>query len=326
MQTLSQIRATFLDYLQQKSVPRAPRELYDPVDYILRLGGKRMRPVLLLLAYGMYGDDWKAALPAALSIEVFHNFTLVHDDIMDAAALRRGQPTVHEKYGQNVAILSGDVMLIRAYEYLASAANTSEQLAVVLKIFNETAIGVCEGQQMDMNFETRMDVSIEEYLRMIELKTAVLLKGATEIGAVLGGATLDEARKVGEYARSVGIAFQLQDDILDTYGDPTKFGKTVGGDIIQNKKTYLMLSAFEQASESDRQMLFQLYSSPTTDPVAKVEHVRAYYDQYDVRARAERVMQDYQDRAKQFFDLIYVSDVRKASLWQVAEDLFVREF
>ncbi|MFD2146371.1 polyprenyl synthetase family protein [Mucilaginibacter antarcticus] len=230
--------------------PDYPAELYDPIFYILSMGGKRMRPALLLMACDLFGGNVEKAMPPALAIEVFHNFTLMHDDIMDKAPLRRGRTTVHEKWNQNAAILSGDVMLIEGYKLMMQVEDRF--LRVILDIFNNTAVGVCEGQQLDMDFEVRDDVKIDEYIYMIRLKTAVVLGGALKIGSILGGADMKDADLVAEFGENLGLAFQLQDDMLDVYGSPEKFGKQVGGDIIANKKTYLLIKALELADATQK--------------------------------------------------------------------------
>ena len=235
--------------LKDKKYGSNPKELYEPIAYIMSLGGKRLRPVLVFIATDMFDGDAAKALHPALAIELFHNFTLVHDDLMDKAPLRRNQPTVHEKWNNNIAILSGDAMMVRAYQELCLA--DPSMLPQLLEIFSDTAVKVCEGQQYDMNYESMTKVSIQQYIKMIELKTAVLLGGALKIGAVIGGAREEDAQRLYDFGKHIGIAFQLQDDILDVYADAAKFGKQKGGDIIANKKTYLLLKAIEMA-ESNR--------------------------------------------------------------------------
>jgi len=274
MQSSSQLQSLFNEFLQKNEFDQQPEGLYDPINYILKIGGKRVRPVLLLLGCNLFDEDVDKALSAAFSIEVFHNFTLLHDDIMDEAPLRRGKPTVHSKYGQNTGILSGDVMLVYAYKYLTQYASHSN-FAEILKTFNQVAIGVCEGQQHDMDFETRDDVTINEYLKMIEQKTAVLIAGGLKMGALIGNASIENADCLYEFGRNIGIAFQLQDDILDTFGDPEKFGKKVGGDIVQNKKTFLVLKTLELADEQNRDQLAKIMNTPTTNDNQKIELVNS---------------------------------------------------
>src|ERR1700759_413091 len=247
MKELHELQDIIGNAVKELNYPEYPAQLYEPISYILSLGGKRMRPALLLMACDLFGGDVDAAIPPALAIEVFHNFTLMHDDIMDNAPIRRGHATVHTKWNQNVGILSGDVMLVQGYKLMMQVPD--HLLRPILDIFNVTAIGVCEGQQLDMEFEELTNVSIDEYLNMIKLKTAVVLGGALKIGALIGGADTKDADLLSDFGVNLGIAFQLQDDILDVYGDPEKFGKQVGGDIISNKKTYLLLKSLELANK-----------------------------------------------------------------------------
>ncbi len=324
MQALKQFQDVFLDYLQDHSFRFEPKELYEPVDYILQLGGKRMRPVLLLMSHFLFNNKFRKALPAAYAVEIFHNFTLLHDDIMDDAPLRRGQPTVHEKWDINTGILSGDVMLIYAYEYLLKLEDHS-RLPEILQIFNRTAIEVCEGQQLDVNFEQRNDVTIEEYLKMIELKTSVLLAGAMRIGAITAGASVADAEHIQEFGRNIGIAFQLQDDLLDTFGDPAKFGKKVGGDIVNNKKTYLILKAMEIADELTRDELSRQMSIPTSDEVSKISAVTETLRRLDIPALTEAVKTSYQKKAFDHLEQINAPQERKQPLIDIAEYLLGRE-
>ena len=237
MKTLQELQILIKKELNTINFPNKPKNLYDPIKYVLDIGGKRMRPILTLMAHQLFNSEIEKSVKAAVAIEVFHNFTLLHDDIMDEAPLRRGVKTVHEKWDKNSAILSGDTMLVQSYNLLMSVEDT--YLREVLNTFNKAAKEVCEGQQLDMDFENREDVSILEYLKMIEYKTSVLLAASLKIGAINGGATIEEANHVYEFGKNMGIAFQLKDDLLDAYGDPGNFGKQIGGDIISNKKTYL---------------------------------------------------------------------------------------
>ncbi len=320
---------TLLDQIQsfarQNPFPTNPQALYDPCDYILALGGKRFRPAALLLGYQLFRDDLEVALPAAWAVELFHNFSLMHDDIMDAAPLRRGQPTVHTKWSTTTGILSGDVMLIFAYRHLTSIQPADTALALI-KTFNRVATEVCEGQQMDVEFETRSDVRLAEYLHMIELKTAVLLGGALEMGALCAQAPLSDAQHLYEFGRLAGIAFQLQDDLLDTYGDPQKFGKQVGGDILQNKKTFLVLKTLETAVEADRQTLDQWLKTGAENPAEKVAAVRALFDRNDIPAQVLAEKQRFQEDAFRHLEAVQVPASRKAALRQMVADLFVRDF
>jgi len=323
MQTLHQIQETFEQYLRLNQFGRPPRELYEPVDYILSLGGKRLRPAVLLMGHYLFDDSIEKSLPAAFAVEVFHNFTLMHDDILDEAPLRRGQPTVHEKYNLGAAILSGDVMLIHAYEYLMRL--DSPKLGEVLRVFNQTAIEVCEGQQMDINFENRNDVKIEEYLKMIELKTSVLLAAALKIGALLGGATEKDAHALYEFGRNLGIAFQLQDDVLDTFGDPEKFGKKTGGDIAQNKKTFLYLKALEVADEGTKSTLRAYFNDPEVEKETKIKEVVGIFNQHKIKELAEQEKERFQKKALYHLKEVSASPDRKGILEKFAAALMQRE-
>ncbi|MFM6977077.1 MAG: polyprenyl synthetase family protein [Sphingobacteriaceae bacterium] len=323
MHTIEQLQEILAKAVKEQQYPANPAELYEPISYLMALGGKRMRPVLLLMACELFEGDIKKALDAALAIEVFHNFTLMHDDIMDKAPIRRGQPTVHEKWDANVAILSGDVMLVEGYKLLSKLE--PELLKPALQIFNETAVGVCEGQQLDMNFESRAVVRLEEYLEMIRLKTAVLLGGALNIGAIIAKAPQKEAELLASFGENLGIAFQLQDDILDVYGDPDKFGKQVGGDIISNKKTYLLIKAKVLAQGETASELNYWLNQTVFKAEDKVSAVTAIYERLQVRQLAEADMQHYAEKALAELASISVSSERKTALQGFAEQLLVRE-
>ena len=323
MKTLKELQVTISEAVLGMSLPESPAELYEPISYIMSLGGKRMRPALFLMACDLFGGDVEAAIPPALAIEVFHNFTLMHDDIMDNAPLRRGKATVHERWNSSTGILSGDVMLVEAYKLMMQVENSL--LRTVLDIFNETAVGVCEGQQFDMDFEKRSDVSIEEYLNMIRLKTAVLLGGSLKIGALLGGANLVDANHLYSFGENLGIAFQLQDDILDVYGDPDKFGKQVGGDIISNKKTFLLLKALEVADEIKLEELNSWINLKTFDVAEKVDAITNIYNLMNIRAYAETAMQTYAEKAFNALDMINLPEENKQYLRNFADGLLVRE-
>lgn len=321
--SLQDILKLYSLYAQEHPFQQKPSELYEPINYILNVGGKRLRPALVLMSNNLFSDDVAKALAPAHAIEIFHNFTLVHDDIMDEAPLRRGQPTIHTKYDTNIAILSGDVMLVYAYEYLLQVPNNV--VAKVIKAFNKFAIAVCEGQQFDVNFETRNDVSISEYIKMIELKTAALIAGALQIGAYVGGASDEDAFHVAEFGRNVGIAFQLQDDILDTYGDPEKFGKKVGGDIAQNKKTYLVLKSLELADHITAAKLEELLSSKPKDEKLKINAVTDIFNKLEVRKYATAEKAKYLDKAYYHLNSIEVSEAKKEVLKAFAKMLVDRE-
>jgi len=309
--------------LQRLNYGQHPPELYDPIRYIMSLGGKRMRPLLTLMATYLFTDDWQKAIRPALGVEVFHNFTLMHDDIMDQAPLRRGQPTVHEKWNQNIGILSGDVMLVSAYDLLLDV--DADKLKPVLTRFSRTAAEVCEGQQMDMNFETRWDVTEAEYIDMIRLKTSVLLGYALELGGLVAGANAETNRHLYEGGVNIGIGFQLKDDLLDVYGDPAKFGKQVGGDIIANKKTFLLIEALEKATGSDRDELNGWLTRTEFDKAEKVAAVTAIYDRLGLRQLARERISDYFARGFTNLEQIDVDPVRKNVLSQFAHQLVERE-
>lgn len=322
MHTITQLQEILAKAVKEQQYPANPAELYEPISYLMALGGKRMRPVLLLMACELFEGDINKAINPALAIEVFHNFTLMHDDIMDKAPIRRGQATVHEKWNANVAILSGDVMLVEAYKLLSKLE--AHQLKPALEIFNDTAVGVCEGQQLDMNFESLADVSISEYIEMIRLKTAVLLGGALSIGGIIANAPEKEAQLLGSFGENLGIAFQLQDDILDVYGDPDKFGKQVGGDILSNKKTYLLIKAKELAQGETATQLNH-WLNETGKPEEKVKAVTAIYNQLNIRQLAEDAMQSYAEIALAQLEAIKIAPERKEALKSFAEQLLVRE-
>ncbi|MDA8714354.1 polyprenyl synthetase family protein [Flavobacteriales bacterium] len=297
--------------------------LYAPVNYILSIGGKRTRPALLLMATDLFDGDSNEAINCALAVEVFHNFTLLHDDIMDHAPLRRGNVTVHERWGINEAILSGDVMMVQAVQLMMQCPDGV--LRDVLEVFNVTAVEVCEGQQMDMDFEKRSDVSIAEYIKMIELKTSALLAGAMKIGALIGGATKVDAELIYEFGRNLGISFQIKDDILDVYGDQEKFGKQVGGDIIENKKTYLMLNALALAEGNIKESLVEWISKEKFEAATKVSAVKEIYNTLEVREHTEAVMNKYYESAISNLRAMSLSEEKKAPLFTLARQLFERE-
>jgi len=324
MHTIPQLQQLITDALAVKKYGETPVELYEPIEYIMSLGGKRLRPCLLLMACDMFGGDVAQAVQPALAIEVFHNFTLMHDDIMDKAPLRRGKQTVHEKWNANIAILAGDVMMVEANKLIMQVDNSI--LRPVLDVFNETAAGVCEGQQIDMNFETLDTVHVDEYINMIRLKTAVLLGGTLKIGSIIGGAGISDASLLYNFGVQLGIAFQLQDDILDVYGDPEKFGKQVGGDILSNKKTYLLIKALESARGETLDQLQYWLSAINYDPNEKVAAVKAIYNQLSIREQAEAEMNKYAEMAMGNFEQINLPDERKSILKEFADALLVREY
>ena len=310
------------NYLAQTALPAEPERLYTPIGYSLAGGGKRLRPVLLMLSHAIFSDDAPQALPAAAAIELFHNFTLLHDDIMDHAPLRRGKPSVYAKWGENVAILSGDAMMIAAYDRLARLQ--TPQLAQILAVFNRTALEVCEGQQYDMDFEERQKVSVAEYMQMIELKTSVLLAGAVVIGALLGGASEADCRRLRRFAVELGLAFQLQDDLLDSYGDE-RLGKTSGGDILEGKKTYLMITAMSRASEAEREVLRRTHADAALTDAEKIAAVKAVYDRLDVPHLTEQQIEVRFERALAQLDELDADPARVEPLRTYAESLLGRK-
>lgn len=311
---------TFLENaLLQENFPSEPANLYDPLRYFLKLGGKRMRPMLSLMACKLSGAAFEKALPAALAVEYFHNFSLIHDDIMDDAPLRRGKATVHEKWNPNIAILSGDVLLVKAYAQLANYEPST--FHALFQIFNQTAIEVCEGQQLDMDFEKQTEVSEMAYLEMIRLKTSVLLGCALQMGGIVGGASQKDARLLYAFGEQLGLAFQIQDDILDLYGDTAQVGKQIGGDVLANKKTLLSISAKKTATAEQLQILRNLESS--SDPSSKIERTKNLYTELGARAYCEQKMQEHHQNALNALASIDLSG-SKAELIELAEFLFSR--
>lgn len=308
--------------LDELSYGEEPQELYEPIRYIMSLGGKRMRPLLVLLAYRLFKDDVESILDQAIAVEVFHNFTLMHDDIMDEAPLRRGQATVHEKWSESVAILSGDVMLVKAYDLLLDAPGNLKQ---IVKDFNECAAGVCEGQQFDMNFEELPTVSEETYINMIRLKTAVLLGYSLKLGAMLAEAPAEEAQKLYDFGVQVGIGFQLKDDLLDVYADQAKFGKQVGGDIIANKKTFLLLKALELANSDQKADLDQWINAEEFDSSEKVQDVMRIYDEIGIKELTLAKMEEYFANGFKDLEAIEVSEDKKTALADFTTYLINRE-
>lgn len=300
-----------------------PTGLYQPIDYVLSLGGKRIRPVLTLLACKLFSDDEKQALSTALAVEVFHNFTLLHDDVMDRADTRRGKPTVHKKWNDNTAILSGDAMLIKAYQLLQQAP--ADKLPVLLDLFSKTAIEVCEGQQYDVDFENDLAVQLPQYIEMIRLKTAVLLAAALKMGAIIGGASQQDADALYHYGINLGLAFQLRDDYLDSFGDPAVFGKKIGGDICCNKKTFLMITALQTASEEQRKELLQwIGCTDATCQEQKIKAVLNIYQDLQIDIRCEEAIRAYFEKSVGSLKDVQLSDNKKDILIKFANDLMGR--
>ncbi len=300
-----------------------PVLLYDPIRYTLSIGGKRMRPVFLLLASELFGEDYEQALPAALAIEVFHNFTLIHDDLMDDAPLRRKIETVHVKWSPNVAILSGDAMMVKAYQLLAQSETT--KLKVILDHFNEAAFKVCEGQQLDMEFESNKETSLTDYMKMIELKTSALLSVSLQIGGIIGGGGTSDIQCLFELGKNIGIAFQLQDDVLDVFGESEKFGKQRGGDIISGKKTYLYLKALELSDKDQALELKELMTNNDLGPAEKVDKVSDIYGHLNVIDAAKSEITKFHKMGMQNLDEISADSDRKRNLINVCNSLMVRE-
>ena len=323
MHSVSVYQSFFVTYLENQIILKEPRNLYDPIQYILSLGGKRMRPVLTLMSAEIFDVSYEKALPAAMAVEVFHNFSLVHDDIMDAAPLRRGNVTVHEKWDTNTGILSGDAMLILAYQYFEKyEPKIFRKLA---KLFSKTALEVCEGQQWDVDFETRTDVTIPQYLKMIEFKTAVLVAAAMKMGAIIAKTSKTNAKLIYEFGLNLGIAFQLQDDYLDAFGDPATFGKQVGGDIIENKKTFLFLKAMEFSNATLQARLLYLFTEYTDNVEAKIEEVKQIFNESGASQATQDAIKEFTQNAFDTLDKMNIDADKKALLQSFGENLMQRK-
>lgn len=323
MHSVEFYRNEFISYLEQKTKTKEPKNLYEPITYILGLGGKRLRPVLTLLSTEIFGKEYKNALDAALAIEVFHNFSLVHDDIMDAAPLRRGKLTVHEKWDINTGILSGDAMLITAYQLFENYhGDTFKNLA---KLFSKTALQVCEGQQYDIDFEDRDDVTLPEYLKMIEYKTAVLVAAALKMGGIIAEAALKDQNNIYDFGLNLGIAFQLQDDYLDAFGDPKTFGKQVGGDIIENKKTFLYLNVLENGTAQQKKELLDMYSIQPQNPSDKIASTKEIFEESGSAGNTKLAIAAYTKNAFTILEKLEVSADKKEVLYNFGENLMRRE-
>ncbi len=320
--TNEEILAMFEAALRQMQTPEEPKLLYTPIIYSMSGGGKRLRPVLLLLTSEAFGGNAEKALPAALAVEVFHNFTLLHDDIMDNALVRRGKPSVYAKWGENVAILSGDAMLITAYKLLTTIE--AERLPRVLRIFNDMALEVCEGQQYDMDFESQASVTVEDYIQMIERKTSALLSGSAMIGASLAGASEEDIKKIYRFATELGLAFQLQDDMLDSFGDEA-LGKKIGGDILEGKQTYLMVQAMNRASAEEREILRTTHKNEALSDAEKIATIKALYEKLDVKHATEQQIELRFERALSVLDTISVGAERTVRLAEFARNLMGRK-
>ena len=319
---LQQYHSDFVNYLESQNFVREPQNLYTPIDYILHLGGKRIRPILTLIACDVFSGDYQKALPAALAVETFHNFTLVHDDIMDDAPLRRGKQTVHEKWDINTGILSGDAMLILAYQYFENYK--PEVFQKLAKLFSKTALEVCDGQQLDVDFETRNDVTIEEYLKMISLKTSVLVAAALQMGAIIAETDEIQSQHIYNFGLNLGIAFQLQDDYLDTFGDPETFGKQVGGDIIENKKTYLYLKALEVSNAQDAEKLKFFFKQKLKDNSIKILEVKRIFEQNNIPELIQERIEYYTNKSFESLQHLKISEEAKAGLKLFGNNLMNR--
>ncbi|WP_293902001.1 MULTISPECIES: polyprenyl synthetase family protein [unclassified Sphingobacterium] len=321
MQHLQQL---VIEAIETSEFPETPSNLYDPIRYILTLGGKRVRPVLTLMAAELFGmQEMDEIIPAAKAVEFFHNFSLIHDDLMDKAPLRRGKTTVHEKWDANIAILSGDGLLVKAYEEISKC--NPIYLPATLKILSKVAMEVCEGQQLDMDYESRDTLTMPEYLEMIRLKTSVLLGGALQLGAILSGADEKQQQLIYEFGENVGLAFQLQDDILDAYGDPNTFGKIVGGDIMINKKTYLLVKLMAVISDEDKTVLQRLLEASMQTAPSKVADMLALYEKYKIKTAADELKDIYTQRAFEKMEALNVPNDRKEALLVLANNLLVRQ-
>lgn len=313
----------FQEYFEKINWPKEPKNLYEPIEYILGLSGKRIRPILTLMAADVFGIDFKEALPAALAVEIFHNFTLVHDDIMDGAPLRRGKETVHKKWDVNTGILSGDAMLILAYQHFENYKPIV--FSKLAQLFSQTALEVCDGQQLDVDFETRNDVTIDEYLKMIQLKTSVLVAAALKMGAIIAETDEKNSQLIYEFGLNLGIAFQLQDDYLDTFGNPKTFGKQVGGDIIENKKTYLYLKSLEVATDKDKEKLHFFYNQKLDENSIKIAEVTRIFERSDIPKHIQGLIEEYTNKSFQSLDQLEIESsskekLKKFGLWLMSRN------
>ena len=324
MYTSEELLSKVNQFLADLPYDRRPSSLYAPIRYVLSMGGKRIRPVLMLLAYQLYKDDPETILMQAVALETYHNYTLLHDDLMDNADLRRGHETVHKKWNANQAILSGDSMLVLAYERMAQCPK--EKLANVLAVFTETALEIGEGQQYDIDFEHRTDVGEEEYIEMIRLKTSVLLACALKIGGILADAPADDLENLYKFGEQMGLAFQLQDDYLDVYGDSKVFGKAIGGDITSNKKTYMLINAFNKANDAQRVELMRWVTAKEFDRQQKVTAVTNLYNEIGIDRLAQKKIAYYFDESKKYLNALQVPEERKAELRAYAEKMMVRKY
>lgn len=320
---IDEILTAVEEFISRLPYDRKPESIYEPIKYVLSIGGKRIRPVLMLLAYNLYKDDPKRILMQACALETYHNYTLLHDDLMDNSDVRRGMPTVHKKWNANTAILSGDSMLVLAYQRMSQCPQ--DKLKPVIELFTETALEIGEGQQYDMDFETRNDVTENEYIEMIRLKTSVLLACATKIGAIMAGAPESDQDNLYKFGEQIGLAFQLQDDLLDVYGDPKVFGKAVGGDITCNKKTFMLINAYNRANAEQRAELDKWINAKLFDRNEKIAAVTKIYNEIGIRALCEEKIEYYFNQAKTYLDAVSVTDEKKQELMEYADRLMKRK-
>jgi geranylgeranyl diphosphate synthase type II len=324
MHSYEELVSYFKEKLLEQKFEKSPDELYKPIQYCLSFGGKRMRPVMTLMACELFGESFEKAIPQAIAIELFHNFTLIHDDIMDKAELRRGKTTVYKKWNSNIAILAGDTLFALAYQYAIQAE--TNLLPEILSLFNKTAVEVCEGQQFDLNYETRNDVSLAEYIKMIRLKTAVLFATSLKIGALIGSAGETDAQRLYDFGINLGLGFQLQDDLLDTFGNEKIFGKKQGGDIITNKKTYLYLYALQNASAKDKKRLLELYSQENGIPEnEKIENVTEIFIRTGVKEAVQNIINGYLRKGLELLESLDVPEQNLKPLVSVADKMIFRE-
>ena len=323
MRTSDELLKMVNDYIEDATITRQPTSLYDPIKYVLSIGGKRIRPVLLLLTYNMYRDDIERVMPTAVGLETYHNYTLLHDDLMDKADMRRGMPTVHRKWDDNTAILSGDSMLVVAFQRVAQCP--AENLQDILSLFTMTALEIGEAQQYDMDFENRMDVTEDEYIEMIRLKTSVLLACAVKMGAIMAGASDEDAKNLYAFGEKLGLAFQLQDDLLDVYGDPKVFGKAIGGDITSNKKTYMLINAILRANNEQREELIKWITTDNFDKEEKIKAVTKLYNKIGIRQLCEKKINDYFAEALTYLEKVNVPEEKKTALQRFTDQMMHRE-
>jgi geranylgeranyl diphosphate synthase type II len=324
MHTINELQNKVSKRLEEINFNKHPVELYEPISYILSIGGKRIRPTLTLMAANLFSDEIDLAIDPAIGLEVFHNFTLMHDDIMDNADIRRNQPTVHKKWDENVAILSGDAMMIKSYDFFYVLPDSLYKRT--MRIFNQMALEVCEGQQYDMNFEKTLNVSVDDYIEMIRLKTSVLLSACLKIGGLIGGANDDQAEMLYEFGKYMGLAFQLKDDLLDTYGNIEKFGKMIGGDIVSNKKTYLLINALNTANSEQLERLKMWVQRDRFDSTEKINEVTKIYNELEIKEKTLKQIEAYHKSANSILDKLEIQENRKSEIRLLTQKIMIRDF